>query len=91
MEISKIKDFKGDIPKFIIYKNTLDNAVISYADKLEKEEDIYYNIIPEDFFHKYVEDAKDVDDLIKTLGELIANSVVDTTKDFEFVYYINKR
>lgn len=91
MEISKIKDFKGDIPKFIIYKNTLDNAVICYNGKIEKSEDIYYNIIPEDFFYKYVEDAKDVYDLIETLGGLIEDSELDTSKDFEFVYYINKR
>lgn len=91
MEINKIKDFKGDIPKFIIYKNTTDVAIFGYGDKLEKSEDIYYNIIPEDFFYKYVEDAKDTKDLIKILGELIENSDLDTTKDFEFVYYIHKR
>lgn len=91
MEINKIKNFKGDIPNFIIYKNTLDNAVIGYSDKLEKSEDIYFNIIPEDFFYKYVEDAEDLRDLIKTLGGLIGDSEIDTTNDFEFVYYINKR
>lgn len=91
MEINKIKNFKGDIPTFIIYKNTLDNAIIGYSDKLEKSEDVYFNIIPEDFFYKYVEDAEDLRDLIKTLGGLIGDSELDTNKDFEFVYYINKR
>lgn len=91
MEMDKIKNFKGDTPNFITYKNTLDNAIISYSDKLEKSEDVYFNIIPEDFFCKYVEDAEDLRDLIKTLGGLIEESEIYTNKDFEFVYYINKR